>query len=205
MAKIFQPVPAVLSSLSLQSFRRNSRFEVPESSSATVLASGTLQGVTPEEPMEVCFLVTIDTEDTRHLLLGAVEPVYDESGPDDQVLSLPPGIDLGDLPWEEGWMIGPMSTRSWKHSPDAPTPAVRWGVDFIGEQKLLYGAVDMTGLARTLAVDVNGAKYQAPFSDGAAVLYIKVDPSADSSYRGSKAVLDAGGAVIAGERFDYGM
>jgi hypothetical protein len=55
-------------------------------------------------------------------------------------------------------------------TPDTFTPPVRWGANFIGHGKMLLGAVDISGPAHTMAIDVNGETFQAPFTSGAAVL-----------------------------------
>lgn len=63
---------------------------------------------------------------------------------------------------------------------------------------LLVGAIDMTGIADRLVVEVNAVVHEARFVDRAAVLLLRLPHSPPGEYVGSRAVIDAAGSVMDG-------
>lgn len=199
------PTPAVLSSLAMHSLQRGLRRASLNGANPDFLAIGALQSFGEGRPNEHGFLVSIAEDDVSWLFLGAATRLPDSSVDAEGVLNS--SRELDELMSEEGWTLESSSATIGPSRSGDSTPAVIWAVDsfgwYKGFLKLLIGAVDMTGLARTLTVEINEEKHQSPFNDRAAVLYTKVDSSSNAHFAVSKAVLDGSGTVVAGEQFDF--
>lgn len=198
------PTPAVLSSLARHSFQRGLGRASFNGATPDFLAIGALQSSGEGRPNDHGFLVSIADDDESWLFLGGATRLPDS--PVDGEGALNSSRELDERMSEEGWTLESSSATTGTSRSGDSTPAVIWAVDSVGWYKgflkLLVGAVDMTGLAQTLTVEINKEKYQTSFSDRAAVLYTKVDLPPNAHFAVSKAVLGGSGTVMDGEQFD---
>lgn len=196
MAASRTPTPALLASVGLRSYRRSPAYSAIGEPGAMLLAFDRARGEAEVGDESYGILMAIEDGSTRSILLGEVAGLEQLEG----VGSAAVEPALQDLA-EDGWYVTASSTSTTPSVRDT-TPAIEWPGECVDLDppgtKFLVGAIDMTGVADRLVVEVNDVVHEARFVDRAAVLLIRLPESPAGEYVGSKAVVDAAGTVIDG-------
>jgi hypothetical protein len=171
-----------------------------EDTTVKVLAASPIRGVPTLKNRDTGFLAVYENEAGSFLMLGCARRLDDDK--DRASITARGNIDV-----VEGWYVTILSTGRPLYADDMSTPAVVWGTSCLlyDDNEMIYGAVDMTGTADKLTVELNGEAHAQQFENGAAVLCCTFVPSENGQLVEARAVIDSGGVVLSGGRDEVAL